>query len=183
MIDLEADAAPSEFSEESLRSLAELARTQLDLEERIKEAEDVLKGLQDRLFRVSGVDIPTKMDEIGVSDFLLKSGERVKVVRGAKASIPKARLAEAIKWLTDNGAGSLVKTKLQVDFGREEMEEAQKLCAELNDRGLDASSTMGVHPMTLSAYVREQMEQGVNLPADVLGIIEYATTKITAPKK
>ena len=181
-LDFETDAEAVSYSTEDLKELAVLADRQLELEREKAELEEKLKRVDQQLQKVSGVDIPTAMDAIGMSDFMLTSGERITVQRKVKASIPKTKQAEAFKWLRDNEHGSLIKNNVTASFGRGEDDKAKELLQKLDSAGFTVSQKESVHAQTLAAFVREQMERGADLPADLLGIFEYAVTKIAKPK-
>ncbi len=169
------------YSTEDLMELAELAKRQLTLEEEKRRLEKELKAVDQLLQRVSGVDIPTAMDTIGMSDFLLKSGERITVKRKIKASIPKVKQAEAFSWLRSKGHDSLIKNQVTASFGKGEDAAAKDLAANLDAKGFVVDQKESVHSQTLAAFVREQLERGVDLPADLLGIFEYSITKVVKP--
>lgn len=168
-----------EYKEEDLSQLTKLASRQLEIEQHIKELEEQLAKAKRDLYQVSAEDIPGLMDEIGMQEFLLKSGERIKVRRVVKASIPQKHKAEALRWLRDNNAGSLIKNEVTAAFGKGEDQNAFKLFAALQKRGLNVKQKEGVHGQTLAAYVREQMEKGIALPNEILGVFEYMETKVT----
>lgn len=182
-MDFEQDAESTSYSTKDLAELAILAEKQLSLEREKEDLEEQLKQVERELQKVSGVDIPTVMDQIGMSDFMLKSGERIKVERKIKASIPKTKQDQAFAWLRSNGFDSLIKNQVVAAFGKGEDQRAKELAAKLNAAGFIVSQSESVHAQTLGAFVREQMERGVELPADLLGIFEFNITKVSKPKE
>lgn len=181
-MNFEDDAQATSYSSEDLKELALLAERQVDLERQKKELEEQLKKVDQDLHQVSGVDIPAVMDAIGMADFMLKSGERITVQRKIKASIPKAKQEAAFKWLRDNGHGSIIKNNVTASFGRGEDDKANKLKQKLHEAGYTVDHKESVHAQTLGAFVREQIERGEEVPADLLGVFEYNLTKISNPK-
>lgn len=178
---LEGDSAIG-ASDAGKAALAVLAREQAQVEDEIRELETRLADAQRRLKAVSEVAIPALMDELGIESITLVSGERVSVKRDVSASIPKARLDEALAWLRSNGAASLIKNKIVVTFGRGEDEDASSLLVDLQTTGRDVEQSTSVHPQTLGAYVRERIADGLVVPMDLLGVYEYARSKITLPR-
>lgn len=170
-------------NEDGVKSLSAMANAQIRLESEIGFLEQQLAELKERYNRLSSVDIPAKFAELGVEALTLETGEKVTVKHGISASIPKQRLDEAIAWLRANGGASIVKNKITTAFGRGSDEAAKQLCQELNDRGFDVEQSLSVHPQTLSAFVRELMENGEDVPLDLLGAYEYAVTKIAKVSK
>jgi len=187
-MDFEEDAKDVTFTNDDLKELAELAGRQVALEKAKADLEEQLKQVDQQLQKVSGVDIPTAMDAIGMSDFMLSTGERITVERKVKASIPKTKKPEAFAWLRANEFGSLIKNNVTASFGRGEDDKAKDLARKLNADGFTVDQQESVHAQTLSAFVREQLakakEDGrpVEIPFDLLGVYEYSETKVSKPK-
>ena len=71
---------------------------------------------------------------------------------------------------------------MSVSFGRGEGDRAKKVMTELFEQGLDAEQKESVHPSTLKAFAREQIE-GANQvfdqkARDLFSIYEGKRTKI-----
>jgi hypothetical protein len=49
----------------------------------------------------------------------------------------------------------------------------------LRNRGHNVKQAEKVEPMTLKAFVREQIEKGKDVPADLFGVYVATRTKIT----
>jgi len=71
-----------------------------------------------------------------------------------------------------------VKNAITTSFGREEDEKANRLANQLADMGYAVSKKVWVEPMTLKAFVKEQIERGEELPQDLLGVFVGERTKI-----
>jgi len=159
-----------DVDDSGLQQISDLANKQVKLERKIKEMEDELKAVKDEHKQVSQVDIPEALAEVGLSEFKLKDGTKITVSPFYSASIPKDRVDEAMTWLRDNNHGDLIKNTISVDFGRGEDEAAAQLKEHLQEEGASYTDKTGVHPQTLRAFVREQVESGQNLPLDLLGV-------------
>jgi len=183
MNEFEKDAEDRTYSADQLTELAALAQAQVRLEDEIAEVEERLGGLTRARDRLSTIDIPNKMDEIGVQDFMLKTGERITIKRTTMAAIAKVNLDAAVEWLRCNGAGDLIKNIVSIQFGKGEDDRARDLVEKLSLQELWPDQKISVHPQTLSAYVREQLEKGNQIPMELLGVFERAQTKIVAPKR
>lgn len=153
-----------------LSRASELANLIKISQQRVAELEKMLEAEQDHLKRLEEVELPSFMEEVGLSSFSLPTGEKITIKNIVKASIPKAKREEACQWLTENGFGDLIKSELVLLFGKEELQKAQDLKNQLQSMGLKPVLEQGVHHTTLSAFVKEQLEQGVFMPADLLGI-------------
>jgi hypothetical protein len=89
------------------------------------------------------------------------------------------RKAEAFKWLRDNGFDDIIKNTVSVRFGRGEDELCASLLDLLGQKGFPADQAEKVEPMTLKAWVKEQVERGNAFPAELFGayIGQKATIK------
>lgn len=167
-----------EIGDSQLSQISKLANQQLELEHEIALIEEQLKMLKQEHKQVSQTDIPEAMAEVGMSEFKLQDGDKVAVQPYYSASIPKDRAVEALNWLRDNNHGDLIKNTVAVDFGRGEDGQAADLKKTITNNGLSYTDKTGVHPSTLRAFVREQVEAGKSLPLDLLGVFIGQKTTI-----
>jgi hypothetical protein len=163
-----------------LSGLVSLAERQLNHESRITDLEAELKEEREKHRNVSERELPDAMDEIGVESFTLKDGRVVTVKMDYHASIPKVRQGEAFGWLRTNGHDGLIKRNVTVKFGKGEDTEAEELVQVLRDTFPESPFTdkHSVHPQTLKAFVREQMEQGIDIPIEPFGIFVRNVARI-----
>jgi len=168
-------------TDDSLSEIAELARQQLALDTEIANLEATLKEKKEEFRRISEQSLPEALDSVGMSEFTLDTGFKIKVSTFYNASIPPDRKEEAYQWLDDNGHGGMIKTEVKTNFGRGELEAAKALIAEINENhpeiAMDLNQT--VHWQTLRAWVKEQVEGGHSLPIDMFGVFVGRKTKIT----
>jgi hypothetical protein len=186
------DDFEKEVSEESvlegadkkkLNAVAELGQRQIELQDEIQNINDELKQRTKELFLLTSNTIPELMKEIGLKSFTLDTGENLEVAHIVKASIAVKNRPEAFKWLRENNFGDIIKNQVVINFDRGQDDEAAEVIAEANDKGLSPEQKESVHAMTLTAFVKEQMEKGSKIPMELLGVFEYDLTKIAAPKK
>ncbi len=118
------------------------------------------------------------MSSVGLSSFVLKDGTKLKIETFYRGSIPKAREGEAFQWLYENGHEDLIKNEVKCAFGKGEDEKAEQLMRTLTDSHFNYESKKAVHPSTLKAFVREQLENGKSLPLDLLGVYVGQRSKI-----
>lgn len=161
-----------------LSTLSNLAKRQLQIEQEIEELEAKLKTKKEEHRQVSQIDLPEALSECGMSSFKLDNGASVTVKPFYNCSIPKEHYSEAMAWLRDHGHGDLIKNTVSVDFGRGEDDKAAQFKAELINNGTSYKDKTGVHPQTLRAFVREQVESGQSLPLDILGVFIGQQTSI-----
>tara|TARA_X000001382_G_scaffold52201_3_gene35609 strand:+ start:475 stop:999 length:525 start_codon:yes stop_codon:yes gene_type:complete len=157
-------------NDKQLKIVSELASYQLILEKKIKLKEQELSTLKDQHKQVSQTDLPEALAETGLSEIKLLDGSKISVNQFYNASIPKDKVEQAFTWLRDNGHEDLIKNTITCDFGRGEDGNAKVLKETLTGSGVSYTDKTAVHPQTLKAFVREQVESGQNLPLDLLGV-------------
>jgi hypothetical protein len=94
------------------------------------------------------------------------------------ASIPPARREEAFEWLRQHGHDDIIKNEITCSFGRGQDNEAGHVMGALREQGYDPQQKVQVHPMTLKAFVREQVEQGSNIDLEMFGAYILNTAEI-----
>ena len=123
------------------------------------------------------------MHRAGIASIKLDDGTKVEVKPIYSAKIPISRTEEAFTWLRDNGHGDLIKNNVMVTFQRKQDNEAKSLVAELRDKGHNVKQAEKVEPMTLKAFVKEQIQEGKNVPSDVFGVYVASKTKLTTKEE
>lgn len=180
-IDFEAEVVV-DVNKKDMKRLTGLAARQLALEDEILEAKDRVTSLEESHRELSMLKLPMLMTELGVSSFTLTTGESVAVRESIKASIPAKNWGAAREWLCDNGHEALIKNQVTVAFGRGERALADEFVARTEREGLSPVRKEGVHPQTLGAFVREQLEEGADIPMDLLGVFQLRQTTIKSSK-
>ncbi len=165
-----------------LKRIVDLASQQIAAEDRVAEIEGQLESAKKSLQRIQQEIFPSLMKEVGVTEFKLDSGEKIFIKHGISASVPPDQRERAFQWLRKNRFGSLIKTIVSARFGRGEEAKARALLQRLTKEKLDAEFSETIHSGTLSAFVREQMEKGKNLPSGIFSIFEWNQSQITRPK-
>ena len=132
-IDLLEDVAPSS---NSIGAVADMAQQMFDLEKEIEDLNELLKQKKQNLTKLAEQDLPDLMQELNVKDFTLNNGAKVEVQDITSGSIPSAsaiqkakgddkaelemRQQQCFDWLRANKADSLIKSNVEVQFGRDE---------------------------------------------------------------
>lgn len=125
--------------------------------------------------------IPTLLHELNVKDITLDGDIQLKVGAYYRASIPKDNQIKAFDWLRKNKFGGIIKHDITTHFTTEQDKAAQKLIQVLKDNGWNFDDKEAVHHMTLTAFIKEQIENGnAKLPLELLGAFvgEKATVKL-----
>lgn len=159
---------------DDMKLLADLAEQQLEAEESVEGAELQTKKAKDHLRTISETQIPEVMDRLQLETFKTQTGLIITVKENIRASIPKAKVLEAIKWLRDNGHERIIKHTFSVIPADDEA--AQELVKALN--GFDYSDAPKVHPQTLGAFCREMLEEGAEFPLELFGVHRQRISKV-----
>lgn len=175
----EEDAGALQVDDENLTGLAKLAKRAKTLEKEISELEEVTKERKDQLRKLTEQTIPEALAETGMSSFKMDDGSSIEVKAFYSASIPAARKAEAYEWLREHGYDDIIKNTISVRFGRGEDELSSRLMNLLGEQGYPAQQAEKIEPMTLKAWVKEQVERGNEFPSELFGayIGQKATIK------
>ena len=167
----------------SLAALSDLAEQQAALEEQIIETEQVLAILKKRHTDIAEERLPALMEELEIDKFETRSGLKIDVKEKVRAHINKANQAAAFKWLYENGHEHLIKNEVKVQLLAGEDDLAERVATAVSDAaGREPERKLSVHSGTLSAWVREMMENGEDIPTDILGVFRQRTAKIEFSK-
>lgn len=181
-IDYFDDIPEKKVEVKDLQLLARLAAESKELEATIQTKAVDLAEDQAKLDALLRKRIPEIMKELGMEEFKLTDGSKISIKEDVKCGITEANKPKAFEWLESTNNDGIIKTKVGVDFGKGEMEEAKKAIDALAEVGLAATVDRAVHPATLKSFVKEMLEKGVSIPIDVFGIFEFTVAKITLPK-
>ena len=178
--DMESDVmrTPS-VGDNSLKEMSDLCAEQAAIEDEIKQLEEQLKAKAKAARKLSQEIIPAKMQALGLESLTLKDGSAVKVKQLVQASIPVRHRETAFQWLRDHGHGDLIKNQVSAEFGKGEDKSAGDFIDNIKSLGYEPKQKVWVEPMTLKAFVREQISEGVDIPMETFGIFVGAETKIS----
>ncbi|OUV26611.1 MAG: hypothetical protein CBC57_01910 [Euryarchaeota archaeon TMED97] len=163
-----------------LTIVSDLANKQLKLATEVSELEADLKAKKEELRLTSEQELPDAMQQAGLTQITLSSGEKIAINEFYNAHISKANQEKAYEWLVTNGHEGLIKNEVLLKFGREETEVVDQTVSALQSRGLSPEVRQSVHPSTLKAFVKEQITTGNDIPTEPFGI--YIGTKATIKK-
>lgn len=185
----DADMAPSQSSEQQLGKLALLAQQQVELENERDDIQQELKRAEERLSLVRDSLLPDLMEELGLSNFKTSNGLKIDVKKTITASAggkkDPERFRKVCAWLKANGHGGLVKRTIGLFFGVGEEDVANEFTAAIADVSEKFGKTImdeaEIHAMTLSSFVREQLELGVDIP-EYFNVHRICSAVIVQPK-
>jgi hypothetical protein len=169
-INFEKDAKVK-VSNEMLAEISALTSRQIMLENEIKNQEVILKELKEELYTLQEIAIPDKFAEYGISEIKLEDGSKVTIKQYYGASISGENRDAAFGWLREHEFDDLIKHQISTSLGKGEDEKAQAITAALQNIGVTYVDKEDVHPMTLRAFVKEQIESGnADFPLDTFKV-------------
>ena len=163
----------------NLKSLANQVKILRELEDQVKNEEELLKDKKRDIEKISGEIIPTLLSEMGLSSLKLADGSAVEVKPYYAANISIKNREAAYNWLRENGLGDIIKNDVTVSFGRNEDNKAAEYANLAKSQGFQPTQKLKVEPMTLKALVRERIEKGVEMPMDIFNVFVGNRTKLT----
>ena len=167
-----------------LDQLTILSKMLLEAGEKKDHAELKLKEAKENERRLREEAIPLLMFELGLKSLGLDDGTKIETAQDVYASITQAKKDAAFKWLEEHKFSGLIKTQVEINFPRGDHELAKKWHYFLKEsKKLDADLQESVHPQTLRAFVKEQIQAGNPVPMDLFGVMVVDTTKIKLPKQ
>ena len=166
----ETDAGAFKLADDKVAGISALAKRAKMLEKEIVEMEETLNERNEQYRKLTEQTIPEAMAEAGMRKFVMEDGSSIDVKPFYGASIPKARQAEAYKWLRDNGFDDIIKNTISVRFGRNEDELSARLLNLLGTQGFPAEQAQKIEPQTLKAWVKERVEKGQPVDTELFGV-------------
>lgn len=159
-----------------MEQLAQLARSQVEAERKVEEQELALKRAEAELRNINETLIPELMERLGLEEYRTADGIHVRVREDIRASLTKTHLNEGVRWLREHGHERLIKNVFSLMAGDEA--DAHEIRRQLTELSLEFSENPSVHPSTLSAWVREQLANGVDIPMDTFSVHRQRVAKV-----
>lgn len=166
----ETDAQSLKVRDEEISGIAALAKRAKTLEKDIEDNETVLKNLKEQYRKVTEEALPEALTGMGMKKFVMEDGSSIEIKPFYSASISEARRAEAYAWLREHGFDDIIKNTVSVRFGRGEDELCTRLLNLIRQNGYPADQAEKIEPMTLKAWVKEQIERGNELDSELFGV-------------
>ena len=163
--------------EGDMKNLSSLVKDLNQITLNINEKEEELKALKLQKHKMSTEQIPSMMDEMGVQRLDVENLS-VTLRPLINASIPQTRREEAFQWLRDNGLDDIIKNDVIMSFGKGEDNMAGDIMYELEQRGMHPEKKTHIHSMTLKAFIRERVENGLPIDLDMFGAFVARTADI-----
>ncbi len=169
---------------QELSELKKLITHLQGLRAEIAENEAYLKTLkaQEEFFATD--IIPGYMQDIGVTEIRLDTGELFYISTSYFGNISQERAIPAFKWLRDNGFGAKIKDAVVTSFGQglEERLDYTILKKFLEEKEIDFEHKEAIHAQTLKSTIKECMEKGMNFPQQLFGVHIAKQIEVEKPK-
>lgn len=158
----------------TLKVLHQLARDQVQAQRDVQEAEEQLKRAKAKLDDIRTKTLPTAMDELNLETFKTTDGIRISIKEDIRASASRGRIAEIVGWLHEHGHDKIIKRTISLIARDPEHAEAvhQRL------EGEEITDEPKIHPQTLSAFVRQSLEDGVDIPMETFGVFRQRVSHV-----
>jgi hypothetical protein len=162
-----------------MSALISLADQQDAAQAEVERLELLLDEAKKNHDRISQIEIPKLMDGID-GKLNLPDGRVVTISEKIRSSISSDKKSLAFKWLDENDHGGLIKRRFIIEFGRDQEEWAKKFEADLakSKKPLNVKQEQNVHWQTLDAFVRQQLENGDELPLELFGVFRQRFANI-----
>lgn len=165
-------------SENELTEVSRLADAQYMAEQKVEQIEEDLKKAKEELRVIAEKKLPEKMELLGLTTFSTRKGVHVKISEKIRASLAVENRPKGFAWLEENGFGGMIKSQVVVPYKRDKLDEANKFVDSLRTEGRVANLERKVEPATLTAFVKEQLAQGKELPLEVFGVFRQRIAKV-----
>lgn len=177
------DEGKEAATEDQLLTITKEARKAVALQKQIDDLQDATTIIQKELTEIVAKTLPSLLDSAGLIDFTLEDGSVIEIKDVVSGSLPSAdkKPAEreaAIEWIKENGGDGIIKTYYNTEFGVGQERLAKLFESIITKAKFIAKKTVGVHPQTLCAFVREKLENGEEVPVDKLGVYTGRHAKI-----
>ena len=167
---------------ENGKKLSGLVRQLNNIQQQIEDAEQHLKALKKEKQSIAFEQIPMLMDEMSLERVDV-DGLSVKLKPFVTASIPADRKQDAFNWLREHGLDDIIKNDIIVSFGRGQDNQAGDVMYDLEQKGFHPEQKTHIHSMTLKAFVRERVEQGLPIDLDMFGAFVARTAEVKRNSK
>lgn len=145
--------------------------------ERTERAKEIYEKNKEALRLLQEEHLPAVMAELGLNATKLQNGAELSLAKNYFAKIPAGAEKDALAWLEAHGSAAIAKQTLNVTH--DHFEQAKKACEKA---GVPYDVALKIHPQTLKAFVREQLEKGENLPFETFGVYVQNIARVKLPK-
>lgn len=156
-------------NDDTLTSITNLARRLIEVQDLIAEREALLKLATDEEKMIAESRLPDLMRAVGLTELTVQ-GRKITLRPSYYATIPSTRSQEAMAWLRERNMGAVIKETIEVPLDA---------VSRLQEAQIPYTAKGSIHPSTLRALVKEQIENDPNFPRELFGahVVEKAAVK------
>lgn len=156
------------------REVRKLLKLRLD----IAEAELQLSALKRDYQNLAVNIVPGLMAEFGVDEVRTEGGVKITVTREVQCKMIPEEKERALSWLEENNYGAIIKHEVSVAFGKDSESIVKQVTDAIRSVGVEPEVTKGVHPMTLKAWGRRQVEDGAAVPSNLFDMNVFSIVRV-----
>lgn len=178
---MEEDAAQAEIAipqVDKLKELSEMIDEMWKLQRDMLKLQEHLAKLSEAYNTINTLKIPDLFEELGLKKFTLNDGRIVEVTGKYAGSISTDNADACFQWLQEHGHEGIIKHEVKVKLKKGQDEEHEKILTCLMQEKVSFDDKKSVHPQTLSAFIREQIENGADFPQELFKVVKLRSTKI-----
>lgn len=140
--------------------------------------EDDLKRAKERVETIAVHEMPEIMEDAGVEEFTTSDGVQFIRKESIFANLKAADRERFFAWCESNGCAGLIKSTVEIPFGRKELDVADALIGQLakgvqvgdESRAFRAGRTSKIEPTTLRKWAKDRLEAGDPIPEDLVKV-------------
>jgi len=159
-----------------LKDIQNLAKLFIQAQEDVARLEGLLSDAKKHLSYLSRNLIPDTMEELNLKNITTEGGISMKVDAKITAKISEANMPKVVSWLREHKHEKIIKSIILISPKNDA--HTQSLDQELAEDGIDHEVKSSIHAQTLKAFVRGQLEAGVDIPFDLFGIYTWNETEV-----
>lgn len=197
MEDSPGEASPA--SAKDLRQAVHLADEMRMIDRKVEAHSKEITDLEKRRELIAADLLPNLMMSIGISNFKLDTGEIINIKDVIRGSIPSQtaidkvdgpdqealldRRLQCLSWLRLNGAESLIKNAVTVEFGKGHDKEAETAYAQFLKKGWQVKRDIAVNFQTLQSFLKEALKKGIDIPSEPFALFVGKVAELKMDKK
>jgi hypothetical protein len=148
-------------NDDTLSTITRLGRKLVELLDTKAQQTAQLETIDDAIRDIAEKRLPDLLEAVGLTELQLTSGQKIQTKVDYYASIPKGTASAAFLWLRSKNMGAIIKEVVTVSPNQKEY---------LTSVSVPFEVVESVHPSTLKALVKEQIEAGNEFPRELFGV-------------
>ena len=166
-------------NDNNLKKIAVIASNLVALRDKVEDLKTQLSVAEQEYNYVNEIELPELMQSVGLSQFTLSNGLKLKVNKVVYCKLNKTKVEEADQWLKENGHEGMVKHKFEIPIPASATPlQLAALNAAIQQLGYKYKDEKIIHPQTLNKWAREQSENNEVIPMEYFEVWRGYKTNI-----